>query len=91
MGLDGSCSFLRARRELLLQAVRELRHHLRRNVLDQAAAVLGDRARKLQVGDDVNSCAAVLRRQSRLDRRLRIASPPRFARFRGQLRAARGN
>src|ERR671929_163251 len=87
--LDGRRRRLRARRELRLQAVGELGDELRGDVLHQAAAVLGDRPRELEVGDDVDARPAAGRRQGRLDRRGRVAAAARLAGLRRELRAAR--
>src|SRR5437763_8104442 len=86
---DGHRGLLRARRELRLQAVGELGDQLRGDVLHQAAAVLGDRACELEVGDDVDARAAAGRRQGRLDRRGRVAAAARLPGLRRQLRPAR--
>src|SRR6266498_886879 len=49
LGLDNRCRLFRARRELRLQAVSELRHQLRGDILYQAAPILGDRPRQLEI------------------------------------------
>src|SRR5262245_39702428 len=82
--LDGRRRVLGIRPARLLRAIGELTDELGRDVCKEAAAVLGDGAGELEIRDDVDARAAVLRREGGLDRRRGVSTSPRLAGLRRQ-------